>query len=121
MPLITLEQADRHLRLSLATSGSPPVYDDPRVADVAMKIAQAEAIILNYLKTDSVYSGSPPAWSGSPPAFSEQDTLNIQAAVLLSLEALYDADKDRTLADYMATNTGVISLLLMRLRDPALA
>lgn len=124
MVLVTLAQANRHLRLDLATVsvGSPAVvsFDDTRVADVEMKIAQAEAIILNYLKTEAVYGGSPPAWSGSPAPFGAQDTLNIQAAVLLALEALYDADKDRTLADYMAPD-GVISLLLMRLRSPALA
>jgi hypothetical protein len=120
MPLVTLEQANHHLRLTLTTSGSPPAFDDPRVPDVEMKIAQAEAIVLNYLKTAAVYGGSPPIWSGSPPRFSDNDTLNIQAAILLALDALYDADKDRTLADYMAP-TGVITLLLMRLRDPALA
>jgi hypothetical protein len=120
MPLISLAQANHHLRLNLATAGSPAELDDPRIPDVEMKIAQAEAIILDYLKTDAVYEGSPPGWSGSPPRFGERDTRNIQAAVLLALEALYDADKDRTLAEYMAP-MGVITLLLMRLRSPALA
>lgn len=120
MPLVTLEQANHHLRLNLSSTGSPATFDDPRVPDLEMKIAQAEAIILDYLKTAAVYSGSPPVWSGSPPRFDERDTRLISAAVLFALEALYDADKDRTLADYMAPN-GAITLLLMRQRAPALA
>lgn len=113
--LITVAQADRHLRLNLQTDeASPPTYTDERLSDLEMKIEQAEAIILNYLNIDGAPLGSPPSWT-------DRDVKCVQASVLLALEALYDADKDRTLADYMVMNTGVIALLLMRLRDPTLA
>lgn len=114
MSLITLEQANHHLRLDLANDGaSPPTFTDSRVPDVEMKISQAEAIILNYLKV----SGDP---DGSPPLWSDQDRSCVQAATLMALSSLYDDDKDRSIASYMVPN-GIITLLLMRLRDPALA
>jgi hypothetical protein len=120
--IVTLAQADAHLRLNLSTSGSPPEYDDDRVSDVELKIAQAEAIVTDYLKApDDALDGSPPNWSvSSPVLWSARDITVIQGAVLLVLSALYDDEMDRTLADYMRPN-GAIPLMLARLRDPAIA
>lgn len=122
--LITLRQANDHLRLDLPMPDDPaddPVLeddfaeiDDPRVADVRLKMAQAEAIIFNYLKVDSddVFA--------SPSIWTDAERSCAQSAVLLVLSALYDDAKDKTLGDYMMPG-GVVALLLMRMRDPALA
>jgi len=114
MAIITLEQANNHLRLDLENDGaSPPEFTDPRKGDVELKMLQAEAIILDYLKVEADAFGS-------PSTFGDQDTSVIQAATLLVLSALYDDENQRTLGDYMGPH-GVITLLLMRLRDPTLA
>jgi hypothetical protein len=109
---VTLTQAKQHLRID----------DTDSDTDLTLKIAQAEAIITDYLKVDeALLAGSPPAWTaGSPLLWSDRDLAVIQASVLLVLSALYDDEMNRTLGDYMATG-GVIDLLLARLRDPALA
>jgi hypothetical protein len=123
MPLITLAQADAHLRLDLDLTGSPPA--DPRVPDLQLKMVQAEAIIIDYLKLDDdeyelAVNGDPNASPPTDPTWSDRDQAVVQAAVLLVLSALYDDEIQRTLGDYLADN-GVIARLLMRLRDPALA
>jgi hypothetical protein len=109
MAIITLEQANAHLRLDL-DMGSP---SDPRIPDVELKMMQAEALILDYLKVGANEILS-------PSVFNDQDMSVVQAAVLMVLSALYDDEAERTLGAYMAP-MGVISLLLMRLRDPTLA
>jgi hypothetical protein len=118
--IVTVEQADAHLRLDLDLSGSPP--SDPRLPDLLLKITQAEAVVLDYLKVAAdVFTGSPPLWqTGSPPLWTTRNLSVIQAAVLLVLSALYDDEAQRTVADYMAP-AGTVALLLARLRDPALA
>lgn len=123
MALITLRQANDHLRLDLPLPDDPeddPVteddfadIDDERVPDVRLKMGQAEAIILNYLGVADTYDDSPALWTAT-------DRANVQAAVLIALQAIYDDEKEKTIADYMAP-TGAITLLLMRLRTPALA
>lgn len=105
MPIVTLSQAANHLRLDLDGDLQP---------NLELKIAQAEAIVLDYLKVD----GDP--LESSPPLWDDHEVSVVQAAVLLVLSALYDDARDRTLGDYMAPG-GVISLLLARLRDPAVA
>ncbi len=117
--LITAEQAIAHLRLDWDAS---PLSSDIRYPDLAMKMDQAEAIILNYLKVaaDASIDGDPDASPVVPPLWSARDRSNVQAAVLFTLAALYDDDDQRTLAAYMTAPTGVIVLLLGRLRDPAL-
>jgi hypothetical protein len=121
--LITFRQANDHLRLDIPLPDDPaddPVtdddfaeIDDDRVPNLRMKITQAEAIILGYLKLTGNPDDSPSPWD-------ERERAQVQAATLLALEAIYDSDKERTLADYMAPQ-GAITLLLMRLRDPAMA
>lgn len=112
MPLITLQQANDHLRLDIDLGVSP---SDDQIPDLELKITQAEAIILDYLKVDDsqLITGSPSDWSA-------RDVTVVQSAALLVLSALYDDDANRTLGDYMAPK-GVIPLLLMRLRDPTVA
>jgi hypothetical protein len=116
MPLITLAQADAHLRLDLENDGaSPPTYTDARVANVQMKMTQAEAIVLDYLKRDEF-----PDPDASPQVWTTSDIAVAQAAILLLLSALFDDAQGRTVGDYMATDS-TIPLLLRRLRDPAIA
>jgi hypothetical protein len=121
--LVTLEQADAHLRLDLDLTGSPPA--DPRIPDLALKIEQSEAIVINYLKLNDAavelaINGDSNTSPETPPTWSDRDRFNVQAAVLLVLSALYDDEIQRTLGDYMNPD-GVIPLLLMRLRDPTFA
>jgi len=116
MPLITIAEADAHLRLDLDNDGSSPViYTDARLANVQMKVDQAEAIILNYLKRTEF-----PDPDASPQIWSESDVLVVKASIFLLLSALFDDAQGRTVEDYMRAG-GTIPLLLMRLRDPAIA
>lgn len=115
MAIITVAQAEKHLRLDLENDGGSPVqYTDERLPDLELKIMQAEAIVLDYLKVD----GDP--LEASPAVWTDRDISVVQAATLLVLSALYDDAPDRTLGDYMAPG-GVIALLLARLRDPTVA
>lgn len=116
MPLISIAEADAHLRLDLENDdGSPITYTDARLPNVQMKIDQAEAIILNYLKLDEF-----PDPDASPQVWKEGDVSVVKAAILLLLSALFDDAQGRTVEDYMRAG-GTIPLLLVRLRDPALA
>lgn len=116
MPLITIAEADAHLRLDLENDGgSPLTYTDARTANVQMKMTQAEAIILDYLKRDEF-----PDPDDSPQVWTESDVSVVRASILLLLSALFDDAQGRTVADYMRPD-GTIPLLLKRLRDPAFA
>lgn len=112
MPLVTLEQANRHLRAEIDLTESPP-NDDAQ--DLTFKLAQAEAIILDYLKV----ADDSPEWQ---PA--ENDALVVQASVLIVLSALWDnregGTDDGGGGGYLSQG-GVVARLLARLRDPALA
>lgn len=113
--IVTVTEADDHLRLDLVVAATSPLtYDDARVPGLVVKIAAAESIVLDYLKVRaSVLTASPPVWD-------DQDRDVIRAAVLLMLSAIWDDAPDRTVADYMKPG-GTIPLLLARLRDPTLA
>lgn len=116
MALITMAQANDHLRLDLENDGgSPIVYTDARTPNVAMKIVQAESIVLNYLKIDEPHDPN-----ASPQIWTEADLIVVQSAALLILSALFDDAQGRTVEDYMKAH-GTVPLLLVRLRDPALA
>ena len=124
--LITLAQAVAHLRLELdGEDDSPQFASDDRVPDILLKMDQAEGIIINYLKLsdaafDLAANGDADASPEVAPTWSARDRLNVQAAVLMVLSALFDDEIERTLGDYMKPD-GVIPLLLARLRDPAIA
>ena len=102
--LVTLTQAKAHLRITM-----PP--GDPGDADIQLKLDQAEAIILNYLKGAN---GAAIGWTDPttvPPP--------VSAGILLMLTRLYeqrgdDEDQDEKLWQ-------AIDRLLTRFRDPALA
>lgn len=113
--LITVAQADDHLRLNLTVEqASPLTFADARLDGLLLKMVAAEAIVLDYLKIGDVDP------LGSPPSFTERDLDVIRSAVLLILSALWDDAPERTVADYMRPQTGTVPLLLARLRDPCL-
>jgi hypothetical protein len=105
MALITLEEADQHLRLDLSDGGSPYATTDARAAEVQRTIEHASAVTLDYLKT--------------PDAEYDPDTVPfvIKAACLLILAALWEHRGD---VSYDPISPAVVSLL-MRSRDPAIA
>lgn len=78
MSLITLDQAAAHLRITLP-AGSPP---DPLEADLQLKMAAAESIVLHYINCNYP-EGSPATW----------DDLTVpelvRAAILLQLGELW--------------------------------
>ena len=98
MALINKDQAKRHLFID---------FDD-QDEDLEMKMAQAEEIVIDYLKRPQH------GWT------EETIPKTVQAAILLVLTALYD-DRDGTgEGDYLAPN-GPVARLLSRHRDPAAA
>jgi hypothetical protein len=115
MSLITVAQANDHLRLDLENDGSsPPNFDDPRVPELQLKMDEATDAVLDYLK---VGQDSPPLWDDEtvPP--------RVRAAILLVLTSLYD---DRAAGEMLAGLSGgdlknPVVALLYRLRDPAMA
>lgn len=116
MALITLSEANDHLRLNLeVVEASPLTFEDDRIPALELKIAAAEAAVLNYLK---VAADDPDATS--PPLWGTRDRDLVRSAVLLALSALWDDAPERTIGDYMKPD-GAICLLLARLRDPTLA
>lgn len=108
---ITDEDAAGHLRLDLVTdANSPEVVIDDRLPDLHLKMIAAEAVVLDYLKVTGE------DWT------SETVPDVVRAAILLVLGALWeDRDGTEALGKLMDARTGTVALLLMRLRDPALA
>lgn len=110
---ITFEQACDHLRLTIEPA-SPPTAPE---RDLVLKMAQAEDVILDYLK---VAGDSPLPWVDEddvPPL--------VQAAILLQLGELYRFRGDDTADDGPGHEPGQLSPqvtnLLRRYRDPAIA
>lgn len=107
--LVTLQEGKDHLRLTTPAG-------DPGDADLALKLAAAEATIVDYLK-----GGDATAWAG--------DAI-VRAAVLLQFGALYRwrGDDPETLAARASEGyqgeqgylSPVITALLQRKRDPTL-
>lgn len=110
MSLITLEQAKWQLRIT-TVGGSPA---DPIEAEILSKMAEAEAIILDYLKTPD------PTWVDelTTPA-------SVRAAILYELGELWRFRGDDQAGQGPAPGDGdlspVIVGILRRYRDPALA
>jgi hypothetical protein len=103
MDLVTLEQGKMQLRIE----------DTLHDADVQMKITQASAIVLDYLKTPD---GPPDDWyAGSPPVLAVPAV--VEAAVLLELSELYH-NREAGTVNLIAP---AVVALLDRLRDPTLA
>lgn len=115
--LITEEEAIGHLRIDLVTDGnSPATIIDSDYPVLQAKMAQAEDIILDYLKI--------PLASGGGWGHGWDDTTvppRIKASILLVLSALWDDREGKgDQGDYLKDD-GPIAQLLRRSRDPALA
>jgi hypothetical protein len=98
MALITVEQAKHHLRID---------YDDQN-ADLSMKVEQASAIVIDYLKKPDH------GWTTQTVPYP------VQAAILLVLTALWDNRNGQGDGEYLAPG-GPVARLLSRHRDPAIA
>ena len=108
MAAVTLQQAVDHLALPIVLDTDPL---DPRQADLALKLAAAEAIIGDYLKASA--------------ALDAEDAV-IQAAILLQLGELWrfrgdDREGEGAVRDDAGSLSPTITNLLRRKRDPALA
>ncbi len=113
MPLVTLRQAKQHLRLPLDVTS-----DD---ADLTLKLAQAEALVLDYVTQNREDND---AWTVIVDAWtSETVPVQIVAAILIQFAELYrfrGDDEQAPETPYGLLNTRVTALL-HRLRDPALS
>ncbi len=98
MALITKEQAKGHLLID---------FDD-RDADLEMKMAQAEEIVIGYLKKPDH------GWTEATVP------KTVQAAILLVLTAPFDDRDGAGKGDYLAPD-GPVTRVLSRHRDPAIA
>jgi hypothetical protein len=106
--LISTAEAVAHLRIDLDEDDSPA---NPYAADLAMKMDQAESIILDYLKV----TGDSPAYNPTG-----DDLHCVKSAILIVLWNLFEDRGGTGKGDYLAEN-GPVARLLRRLRDPALA
>lgn len=112
MSLVSLDNAKNHLQIT-----TPDSLNDPMNVDLRVKLTQAEAIVLDYLKTYPTNDDGSLVW----------DELTVpgmvQAAILLQLAELWrfrgdDTDGPSYLNGELAPP---IANLLRRYRDPALA
>lgn len=103
---VTLQQVNDALRLDLEKTGSPPTFTDERTPDVELKINQAEATIIDYLKV------APEKWNSDtvPPM--------VTAAIILAVRGLYDGDDELLAGLYDNDRKNPIVGLLQRLRKP---
>lgn len=89
------------------------VVGTDRDADIALKVSQASAIVIDYLKTTASA-----AWTDADvPA-------PVQAATLIMLGHLYEHRGDDVAGTFRAPDQAVwdaMNLYLVRFRDPALA
>lgn len=111
MALVSLEQAQRHLRLSV-TAAASPLSDEE--ADVSLKIEQATALVLNHLKRE------PTGWDVTTDPATDHEFAAVQAAILEVLGSLYGHRGDDNTVTDGPLSTRVIMMLSL-LRDPALA
>lgn len=104
--MITVQDAKNHLRISTPDGHAGD-------ADLLLKLEQAEAIIVNYLKA--------PTYADLP--VTALDLLVVDAAILLQLGELYQFRGDDAQAPPHTEGdlSPVITNLLRRLRHPAFA
>ena len=105
--LLSLATAKLHLRMT----------DDRHDADVQLKLDQAEATILGYMKPKQTGEDRPdwPWTAGTLPK-------EVEAAILLLLTFLYEARGDEPETKATAEDVWkAIDSLTCRLRDPAIA
>jgi hypothetical protein len=111
--LVTLAQAKDHLRITT-------VLGDPSDADLDLKRAQAQAIILEYCTTTAHWREVALTWDATTVPFA------VQAAILLELGELWRFRGDDRADEGPAATDGfdlapAIRALLTRSRDPVLA
>lgn len=113
MALITVQEAADHLRIVLQTdTASPEIINDLRYNDLVSKIAQAEAMVLDYIEKSETEIPSATARNSWRPV--------VKAAVLLILSGLWDDRVGTDHGDFFAEN-GAVARLLRRIRYPAIA
>lgn len=109
MALLTLTQAKRHLRIETETTDPLSEEDE----DLTLKLAQAEAVILDYLAVPV------DTWTA------ETVPLFVQAALLYQVAELWRFRGDDVERDGVSHEPGQLSRFVMnvlrRSRDPALA
>lgn len=109
MALATLRQLKDELRITHA------LEDDL----ITRKLAEAQAIVLDYLKTPGVIDGSPAEWD------EDSVPLGVRAAILKVGVKLYrrrgDDDDDNRGGEADGYLTPDVTRLLHRYRDPAIA
>ncbi len=106
--LITLQQAVDHLREDIDVAGSP---EDPKLADLEQKVADAEGAIADYLEVD--IAGSPTEWDP------ETVPSEVRQAVLLYLGWSWKEREGE--GDDPLDPNGPIANLLRRRRPLAIA
>lgn len=113
MAIVTVEEAADHLRIVLQTDeSSPATINDLRYNDLVNKLAQAEALVLDYIEkseADLTASGVSANWLPV-----------VKAAVLLILSGLWDDRVGTDQGDFFAEN-GAVARLLRRIRYSAIA
>lgn len=115
--LVTLSEVNNALRLDLDLEADPSAdQDGGRIDDIEAKIAQAQDIVLDYIKNPD----------GSEYWDAETCPDRVKAATILVIGALLgDADKQTEMLSGLqggeANLANPIVALLYRLRDPALA
>lgn len=115
MALVTLEQVNGALNLDLQ-GNAPDFAGDERTASIALKIKQAEDIVLDFIQPKPE-----PAWTAADVPG------RVSAAIIIAVNCLLD-DTDERLA-MLSGLSGInpvdpknpIAALLWRLRDPTLA
>ena len=111
MNLVTLDQAKLQLRI-------PPTqteHDD----DIELKIAQASALVVDYIKRPD--HGWEPGSPGSPGGGSPQDDLAFTIAQAAVLEVLTNLWVNRGDADVVGPITPRVEAMLHRLKEWSLA
>jgi hypothetical protein len=118
--LITLQQAIDHLRLPLEIGSPASDVQSSMMRDLQMKVAQADALILDYLKVSLT---SPPDWdadAGTVPTV-------VQLAALCQLGEIWRFRGDDAAAVDQAPSyesgqlSPQVTNYLRRWRDPAMA
>lgn len=113
--LVSVAQVNSALRLDLQGS-APDFAVDDRTLDVALKIMQAQDIVLDFIQPKPV-----PAWTA------ETVPGRVSAAIIIAVNCLLDDTEEHLamLSGLSGTNPvdpkNPIAALLWRLRDPTLA
>jgi hypothetical protein len=116
MSLVTITQAKQHMRLGIPTTPTPDSED----ADVLLKMASAEAMVLDYI---GEYNVSPQRWTDE----TDCDPI-VQAAILMVFAELYAFRGDQAgtiiaapARDPYGSLSPIVEGMLRRFRTPVLA